>query len=59
MPRKQSEWNKTVKRVFSENKGKMVNGKPYSLGDAMKDASKLKKGKATVTNGKTRRNNKK
>ena len=34
-----SEWNNLVKRVYDQNKSKPG----YSLGDAMKEASRLKK----------------
>jgi len=44
-----SEWNNMVKKVYDENKHK--NG--FSLGDAMKLASKLKKsGKMAMTKNK-------
>jgi hypothetical protein len=44
MPRKLSEWNKTVKKVYNQFKGTMVKGKPFSFGDALKKASSMKKG---------------
>ena len=52
MARKQSEWNKTVARVYKQFKGTMVKGKPFSLGDAMKKASQMKKSVKKMPKGK-------
>uniref|UniRef100_A0A6C0I3K9 Uncharacterized protein n=1 Tax=viral metagenome TaxID=1070528 RepID=A0A6C0I3K9_9ZZZZ len=49
-----SEWNDLVKSTFAKNKGTMVNGKPYALKDAMREASRLRKAGAKTSGKKTK-----
>jgi hypothetical protein len=49
--RKQSAWNKVVAGVYKQFKGTTVKGKPFSLGDAMKKASQMKKSGMSMFKG--------